>query len=139
MSPCFQVLWLMLRFTLLATELSVVIFGLAFGHLDSKTSIRRVLVSTFSLALVYSVTQVRSLICLHIRFEHSKIIGIYMHYQKLWLLGFLYCFLNHICRVCQNSRTQMTDFMSTMVKENMIFSAMEACSSGLLALSFSLQ
>ncbi|KAI0223900.1 hypothetical protein LSAT2_025012 [Lamellibrachia satsuma] len=52
-----KVLWLVLRFFLLATELSVVVFGLAFGHLDSKTSIRWVVVVTFSVALIYSSTQ----------------------------------------------------------------------------------
>ncbi|KAK2152448.1 hypothetical protein LSH36_328g01050 [Paralvinella palmiformis] len=58
-----RVLWLVLRFFLLATELSVVIFGLAFdcftntGHLDSRTSIQRVLLITFSSALIYSCTQ----------------------------------------------------------------------------------
>ncbi|XP_046570494.1 transmembrane protein adipocyte-associated 1 homolog isoform X1 [Haliotis rubra] len=52
-----KVLWLILRFFLLATELSVVTFGLAFGHLDSHTSIRRVVVVTFTVALAYSCTQ----------------------------------------------------------------------------------
>ncbi|CAL1543083.1 unnamed protein product [Lymnaea stagnalis] len=52
-----KVLWLVLRFFLLATELSVVIFGLAFGHLDSRTSIQRVLMVTFTVALAYSVIQ----------------------------------------------------------------------------------
>ncbi|KAH3820224.1 transmembrane protein adipocyte-associated 1 homolog [Dreissena polymorpha] len=52
-----KVIWLVLRFFLLATEMSVVVFGLAFGHLDSKTSIRRVLMVTFSFAFVYSSVQ----------------------------------------------------------------------------------
>ncbi|XP_059151079.1 transmembrane protein adipocyte-associated 1 homolog [Physella acuta] len=52
-----KVLWLVLRFFLLATELSVVIFGLGFGHLDSHTSIRRVLMVTFTVALAYSIIQ----------------------------------------------------------------------------------
>ncbi|XP_064633155.1 transmembrane protein adipocyte-associated 1 homolog [Lineus longissimus] len=52
-----KVLWLVLRFFLLATELSVIIFGLAFGHLDSQTSIRWVLLVTSFIALAYSVTQ----------------------------------------------------------------------------------
>ncbi|XP_074645695.1 transmembrane protein adipocyte-associated 1 homolog [Tubulanus polymorphus] len=52
-----RVLWLLLRFSLLATEMSVLVFGLAFGHLDSRTSIRRVLFVTFFLALIYSVAQ----------------------------------------------------------------------------------
>ncbi|XP_045165261.1 transmembrane protein adipocyte-associated 1-like [Mercenaria mercenaria] len=52
-----KVLWLVLRFFLLATELSVVVFGLAFGHLDSKTSIRRVLLVTTVSAFIYSCIQ----------------------------------------------------------------------------------
>ncbi|XP_069101402.1 transmembrane protein adipocyte-associated 1 homolog [Argopecten irradians] len=52
-----KVLWLILRFFLLATELSIVIFGLAFGHLDSKRSIQRVLAVTSCIALLYSCTQ----------------------------------------------------------------------------------
>lgn len=52
-----KILWLVLRFFLLATEMSVVVFGLAFGHLDSYTSIKWVLPITVLLALGYSVTQ----------------------------------------------------------------------------------
>ncbi|KAK0063990.1 transmembrane protein adipocyte-associated 1 [Biomphalaria pfeifferi] len=52
-----KILWLILKFFLLATELSVVIFGLAFGHLDSRTSIQRVLFVTFSVSLAYSIVQ----------------------------------------------------------------------------------
>ena len=47
-----KLLWIVLRFFLLATEMSVVVFGVASGHLDSKQSIRRVvLVSKFALCL----------------------------------------------------------------------------------------
>jgi len=52
-----KVLWIMVRFFLLSTEMSVVIFGLAFGHLDSKTSIRRVLLATSIISLVFSISQ----------------------------------------------------------------------------------
>lgn len=52
-----KVLWVVVRFFLLSTELSVVIFGLAFGHLDSNTSIRRVLLCTSFISLTYSVSQ----------------------------------------------------------------------------------
>lgn len=52
-----KMLWLILRFFLLATESSVIIFGIYFGHLDSRTSIRRVLVCTSFFALGYSITQ----------------------------------------------------------------------------------
>ncbi|KAJ0068978.1 hypothetical protein NL108_015745, partial [Boleophthalmus pectinirostris] len=52
-----KVLWEITRFFLLAIELSVVIFGLAFGHLESKSSIKRVLGITAVLALAYSITQ----------------------------------------------------------------------------------
>ncbi|XP_024619176.1 transmembrane protein adipocyte-associated 1 isoform X3 [Neophocaena asiaeorientalis asiaeorientalis] len=54
-----KILWEITRFFLLAIELSVVILGLAFGHLESKSSIKRVLAITTVLALAYSVTQVR--------------------------------------------------------------------------------
>ncbi|GFS26227.1 transmembrane protein adipocyte-associated 1 homolog [Elysia marginata] len=57
-----KILWLILRFALLATEMSVVIFGLAFGHLDSRTSIHRVLIVTFTIALFYSSIQVYAVI-----------------------------------------------------------------------------
>ncbi|XP_033220595.1 transmembrane protein adipocyte-associated 1 homolog isoform X2 [Belonocnema kinseyi] len=52
-----KVLWVTVRFFLLSTEMSVVIFGLAFGHLDSRSSIRRVLLSTSFIALAYTITQ----------------------------------------------------------------------------------
>ncbi|XP_054641744.1 transmembrane protein adipocyte-associated 1 homolog [Dunckerocampus dactyliophorus] len=52
-----KVLWEISRFFLLAIELSVVILGLAFGHLESKSSIKRVLAITAVLALAYSITQ----------------------------------------------------------------------------------
>ncbi|KAB1264148.1 Transmembrane protein adipocyte-associated 1 [Camelus dromedarius] len=54
-----KILWEITRFFLLAIELSVVILGLAFGHLESKSSIKRVLAITTVLSLAYSVTQVR--------------------------------------------------------------------------------
>ncbi|XP_011504848.1 PREDICTED: transmembrane protein adipocyte-associated 1 homolog [Ceratosolen solmsi marchali] len=52
-----KVLWVTVRFFLLSTEMSVVIFGLAFGHLDSRSSIRRVLLATSFIALVFTITQ----------------------------------------------------------------------------------
>ncbi|XP_011874218.1 PREDICTED: transmembrane protein adipocyte-associated 1 homolog isoform X2 [Vollenhovia emeryi] len=52
-----KVLWVTVRFFLLSTEMSVVIFGLAFGHLDSRSSIRRVLLATSLIALAYTITQ----------------------------------------------------------------------------------
>uniref|UniRef100_A0A2K6FM82 Integral membrane protein GPR175 n=1 Tax=Propithecus coquereli TaxID=379532 RepID=A0A2K6FM82_PROCO len=54
-----KILWETTRFFLLAIELSVVILGLAFGHLESKRSIKRVLAITAVLSLAYSVTQLR--------------------------------------------------------------------------------
>lgn len=51
------ILWVTVRFFLLSTEMSVVIFGLAFGHLDSRSSIRHVLLATSSLSLIFSLTQ----------------------------------------------------------------------------------
>ncbi|KAH0952944.1 hypothetical protein HN011_008250 [Eciton burchellii] len=52
-----KVLWVTVRFFLLCTEMSVIIFGLAFGHLDSHSSIRRVLLVTSLLALIFTITQ----------------------------------------------------------------------------------
>ncbi|XP_038668084.1 transmembrane protein adipocyte-associated 1 homolog [Scyliorhinus canicula] len=52
-----KILWEISRFFLLATELSVIILGLAFGHLESNSSIKRVLIITTVLALAYSITQ----------------------------------------------------------------------------------
>uniref|UniRef100_F6S4X0 Integral membrane protein GPR175 n=2 Tax=Ciona intestinalis TaxID=7719 RepID=F6S4X0_CIOIN len=52
-----KILWVILRFFLLTAEMSVLVFGLAFGHLDSKTSIKRVLCVTTMLALIYSTIQ----------------------------------------------------------------------------------
>ncbi|KAL0115584.1 hypothetical protein PUN28_010831 [Cardiocondyla obscurior] len=52
-----KVLWVTVRFFLLSTEMSVVIFGLAFGHLDSRSSIRRVLLATSFIALAFTITQ----------------------------------------------------------------------------------
>ncbi|XP_070395884.1 transmembrane protein adipocyte-associated 1 homolog isoform X3 [Dermacentor albipictus] len=52
-----KALWVVVRFFLLSTEMSVLIFGLAFGHLDSRTSIQRVLLVTSFVALLYSGTQ----------------------------------------------------------------------------------
>lgn len=52
-----RVMWLILKFFLLASELSVLTFGILFGHLDSKSSIQRVLTVTFLASLIYSSTQ----------------------------------------------------------------------------------
>ncbi|XP_049787644.1 transmembrane protein adipocyte-associated 1 homolog isoform X1 [Schistocerca cancellata] len=52
-----KVLWIIVRFFLLAMELSVVIFGLAFGHLDSRSSIRHVLLATSFISLGFTITQ----------------------------------------------------------------------------------
>jgi len=56
MTSC-QVFWVVVRFFLLSTETSVLVFGLAFGHLDSQTSIRRVLLVTSFISLAYSICQ----------------------------------------------------------------------------------
>jgi hypothetical protein len=52
-----RVIWLVLKFFLLAIELSVIVFGFMFGHLDSRRSIQRVLAVTFTISLAYSLTQ----------------------------------------------------------------------------------
>ncbi|XP_076058048.1 transmembrane protein adipocyte-associated 1 homolog isoform X2 [Oratosquilla oratoria] len=52
-----KILYVIVRFFLLATEMSVVVFAIFFGHLDNKTSIRRVLFVTSLIAFPYSVVQ----------------------------------------------------------------------------------
>lgn len=52
-----KVLWVAVRFLLLATEMSVLCFGLAFGHLESGSSVRHVLCATCFLSLAFSVAQ----------------------------------------------------------------------------------
>ncbi|RWS29082.1 transmembrane protein adipocyte-associated 1-like isoform X2 [Leptotrombidium deliense] len=52
-----QIFWVIVRFFLLATEISVLVFALFFGHLDSKRSIRRVLIVTSLISLSYSICQ----------------------------------------------------------------------------------
>lgn len=52
-----KILWVAVRFFLLSMEISVLVFGLAFGHLDSRTSIRRVLMVTGLLSFGYSLIQ----------------------------------------------------------------------------------
>ncbi|KAK9497076.1 hypothetical protein O3M35_004455 [Rhynocoris fuscipes] len=51
------ILWVSVRFFLLSTEISVVVFGLAFGHLDSRSSIRHVLIATSLISLAFSTSQ----------------------------------------------------------------------------------
>ena len=53
-----KTLWILLRFILLSTEMSVLIFGLAAGHLESRASvIRRVVVATAVSAGLFSFVQ----------------------------------------------------------------------------------
>lgn len=52
-----KMMWVTVRFFLLCMEISVLVFGLAFGHLDSRTSIRRVLMVTGLLSFGYSLIQ----------------------------------------------------------------------------------
>ncbi|XP_025017646.1 transmembrane protein adipocyte-associated 1 homolog [Tetranychus urticae] len=49
--------WILVRFFLLSTEISIVVFCLAFGHLDSHTSIKRVLIVTSLVSFAYSSIQ----------------------------------------------------------------------------------
>ncbi|KAK7144161.1 hypothetical protein R3I94_010557 [Phoxinus phoxinus] len=89
-----KVLWEITRFFLLATELSVIILGLAFGHLESKSSIKRVLAITAVLSLAYSITQGT----LEIRFpdKHlsAKDFNIYGHGGRhFWLASSCFFFL----------------------------------------------
>ena len=53
-----KTLWILLRFILLSTEMSVLIFGLAAGHLESRASvIRRVVVATAVISGLFSFVQ----------------------------------------------------------------------------------
>lgn len=52
-----KILWTVVRFVLLTAEISVLIFSLAFGHLESRHSIRAVLTTTGIISLVFSVVQ----------------------------------------------------------------------------------
>ena len=53
-----KTLWILLRFILLSTEMSVLIFGLAAGHLESRASvIRRVVVATALISGLFSFVQ----------------------------------------------------------------------------------
>ncbi|VVC33793.1 Transmembrane protein adipocyte-associated 1 [Cinara cedri] len=50
-------LWLLVKCFFLATEMSVVVFALAFGHMESRSSIRYVLITTSFISLAYSASQ----------------------------------------------------------------------------------
>ncbi|KAI2801668.1 hypothetical protein RDWZM_000836 [Blomia tropicalis] len=52
-----KIFWVIVRFFLLSTEISVLVFGLFSGHLDVRQSIRRILSITLFVSLVYSVCQ----------------------------------------------------------------------------------
>uniref|UniRef100_A0A915J2U4 Transmembrane protein adipocyte-associated 1 n=1 Tax=Romanomermis culicivorax TaxID=13658 RepID=A0A915J2U4_ROMCU len=52
-----KILWLCSVFSLFSAELSILSFGLFFGHLDSRTSIRRVLCITTSIGLIFIILQ----------------------------------------------------------------------------------
>jgi len=50
-------LWILVKCFFLATEMSVVVFALAFGHMESRSSIRYVLITTTFISLAYSASQ----------------------------------------------------------------------------------
>uniref|UniRef100_A0A3B3SCK2 Integral membrane protein GPR175 n=1 Tax=Paramormyrops kingsleyae TaxID=1676925 RepID=A0A3B3SCK2_9TELE len=88
------VLWEITRFFLLAIELSVIILGLAFGHLESKLSIKRVLAITTVLSLGYSVTQGTLEILYPDRHLSAEDFNIYGHGGRLfWLASSCFFFL----------------------------------------------
>lgn len=66
-----RILWTVVRFVLLTAEISVLIFSLAFGHLESRHSIRAVLITTGIISLAYSVVQGQFII--HCDLLHCKI------------------------------------------------------------------
>nr|XP_058933948.1 transmembrane protein adipocyte-associated 1 isoform X3 [Kogia breviceps] len=88
------ILWEITRFFLLAIELSVVILGLAFGHLESKSSIKRVLAITTVLALAYSVTQGTLEILYPDAHLSAEDFNIYGHGgRQFWLVSSCFFFL----------------------------------------------
>ncbi|XP_056130007.1 transmembrane protein adipocyte-associated 1 homolog isoform X2 [Lampris incognitus] len=90
----FLVLWEITRFFLLAIELSVIILGLAFGHLESKSSIKRVLAITAVLALGYSITQGTLEILYPDRHLSAEDFNIYGHGGRhFWLVSSCFFFL----------------------------------------------
>uniref|UniRef100_A0A1A7YMT6 Integral membrane protein GPR175 n=1 Tax=Iconisemion striatum TaxID=60296 RepID=A0A1A7YMT6_9TELE len=89
-----KVLWEITRFFLLAIELSVIILGLAFGHLESKSSIKRVLAITAVLALGYSITQGTLEILYPDHHLSAKDFNIYGHGGRhFWLVSSCFFFL----------------------------------------------
>nr|XP_023403620.1 transmembrane protein adipocyte-associated 1 isoform X2 [Loxodonta africana] len=88
------ILWEITRFFLLAIELSVVILGLAFGHLESKSSIKRVLAITTVLSLAYSVTQGTLEILYPDAHLSAEDFNIYGHGgRQFWLVSSCFFFL----------------------------------------------
>uniref|UniRef100_A0A2I2ZVD5 Integral membrane protein GPR175 n=1 Tax=Gorilla gorilla gorilla TaxID=9595 RepID=A0A2I2ZVD5_GORGO len=95
-----KILWEITRFFLLAIELSVIILGLAFGHLESKSSIKRVLAITTVLSLAYSVTQGTLEILYPDAHLSAEDFNIYGHGgRQFWLVSSCFFFL--LCR-CHN-------------------------------------
>ncbi|XP_073707752.1 transmembrane protein adipocyte-associated 1 homolog [Garra rufa] len=89
-----KVLWEITRFFLLAIELSVIILGLAFGHLESKSSIKRVLAITAVLSLAYSITQGTLEIQFPDKHLSAKDFNIYGHGGRhFWLASSCFFFL----------------------------------------------
>ncbi|XP_076972435.1 transmembrane protein adipocyte-associated 1 isoform X3 [Tamandua tetradactyla] len=89
-----KILWEITRFFLLAIELSVVILGLAFGHLESKSSIKWVLAITTVLSLAYSVTQGTLEILYPDAHLSAEDFNIYEHGgRKFWLVSSCFFFL----------------------------------------------
>ncbi|XP_071485901.1 transmembrane protein adipocyte-associated 1 homolog [Diadema antillarum] len=74
------VLWLAVRFALMTIELSVVIFAIGFSHLDSKSSVRLVILITCVISFIYCVIQ-GSLEILHpdIHYEAKNHHDIFTH------------------------------------------------------------
>lgn len=89
-----KILWEITRFFLLAIELSVIILGLAFGHLESKSSIKRVLAITTVLSLAYSVTQGTLEILYPDSHLSAEDFNIYGHGgRQFWLVSSCFFFL----------------------------------------------
>lgn len=89
-----KILWEITRFFVLAIELSVIILGLAFGHLESRSSVKRVLAITTVLSLLYSIIQGTLEILYPDKHLSADDFNIYGHGGRhFWLVSSLIFFL----------------------------------------------
>nr|DBA18509.1 TPA: hypothetical protein GDO54_016746 [Pyxicephalus adspersus] len=110
-----KVLWEITRFFLLAIELSVIILGLAFGHLESKSSVKRVLAITAVLSLGYSVTQGTLEILYPDSHLSAQDFNIYGHGGRhFWLVSSCFFFLTYTYNSIKRSASYWPGLNSAM-------------------------